>query len=226
MGSSGLHRDRTEHVVDRPADVHADPRLAGQLVEPQPAAPGERVPRRQHDVERLAQQRYHGEPRGRCRGGALVAVGDDHVVVGGQHGYVRWGHVDVAAAQVDVRKRGHPPQQSGQQHPGPGREQRHPHLTARQAAQPVDRGLCPGQRGEHLLRLGHQRLAGGGEAQPAAGRLGQRHPDLRGQRPQLLRDRRRRERQRGGHGRHRPAVRQLAEHPQPCHVHEATLQRH
>ncbi len=63
----GLHRDRAEHVVDRPADVHADPRLAGQLVEPQPAAPGERVPRRQHDVERLAQQRYHGEPRGRCR---------------------------------------------------------------------------------------------------------------------------------------------------------------
>ena len=66
----------------------------------------------------------------------------------------------------------------------------------------------------------------GGEAQSAAGRFGQRHPDLRGQRPQLLRDRRRRERQRGGHGRHRPAVRQLAEHPQPCHVHEATLQRH
>ena len=71
----GLHGDRAQHVVDRPADVHADPRLAGQLVEPQPAAPGERVPRRQHDVERLAQQRYDGEPRapvpGRCarRGG-------------------------------------------------------------------------------------------------------------------------------------------------------------
>ena len=63
--------------------IHGSP---ASSCEPQPAAPGERMPRRQHDVERLAQQRHHGEPRGRGRGGALVAVGDDHVVVGGQHG--------------------------------------------------------------------------------------------------------------------------------------------
>src|SRR3954453_741396 len=31
-------------------------------------------------------KRHHGEPRRRDRGGALVAVGDHHVVVGGQCG--------------------------------------------------------------------------------------------------------------------------------------------
>ena len=72
---------------------------------------------------------------------------------------------------------------------------------------------------------GLRSLPGRREPQPAARWLGERHPDLRGQRPQLLGDRRRRERQRSGDRRHRSPVRQLAENPQPPHIHEATLQR-
>jgi uncharacterized membrane protein len=56
---AGAQRERAQHVVHRPADLHADPVLPGQLVEAQPAAPGKRVPGWQHHVQRLAQQRHH-----------------------------------------------------------------------------------------------------------------------------------------------------------------------
>jgi hypothetical protein len=183
----------------------------------------EPMTRRERDVERLAQQRDDLPPGGGRRGRRLVAVADHHVEVGGEGGHVGRGHVDVAAQKVHAGRRAHPPEQAGQQHPRARGKQRHPDEPTGLRAQPLDGRLGPCERGEHPLRLGDEGVPGVGEAQPSPRRLGERHADLLRERLELLRDGRRGEREGGGDGRHRAAVGELAQNPQPLNVHEASL---
>ena len=162
----------------------------------------------------------------RDRGRALVAVGDDHVVVGGQRGDVGWGHVDVAAPQVDVRERRHPAQQAGQQHPGPDGNSairtsppgrlRSPSTAACARASAVNTSsacvtsACPAAVSRS------PRPAGSVSGTPTSAVSARSCWEIAdgvndSAAATAVTD---------------PAVRQLAEHPQPRHVHEATLQRH
>jgi predicted DNA-binding protein (MmcQ/YjbR family) len=54
---AGGHGERAQDVVDGPADADTDPVLVGEFLEPQPPAAREPMPRRERDVERIAQQR-------------------------------------------------------------------------------------------------------------------------------------------------------------------------
>jgi hypothetical protein len=150
-------------------------------------------------------------------------VAHHDVEVGGEGGDAGRGHVDVAAHQLHPGHGGDAPQQARQQHPRAGREQGHPHLPPRLRAQTLHGRFGPGQRREDALRLGDQRVSGVGEAQPAPRGLGERHADLLGERLELLGDRGRGERERGGDGGDRAAIGQLAQHPKPLYVHEAIL---
>jgi hypothetical protein len=99
------------------------------------------------------------------------------------------------------------------------------HLAARLGAQPFHRGVGPGQGGEDVFGLGGQRQPRLGEPDTATVRLGEHEPDLGAEDLQLLRDRGRGVGERCGHGGDRAAVGELAQHPQPLHVHGRIVRR-
>jgi hypothetical protein len=216
---TGDRLDALQDAVEREAVRVADPVLADDIGRRQLGFRGERMPVRQHDVERFAHQLDRHEmalPPARQHAGR---VGDHDVVVHGEVGEVGEQRVLIGADDPQTGHVGDAAQEAGQQHLAAGREEGDRDLPPRLLDELRPRGLRPLQGdGDVLGRLG-EGVAGGGEGDAPSRALRERHTGLPLQGLQLLRYGRRREVQRLGDGGHAAAFGEFAQQLESTDIH-------
>ena len=157
---------------DREPVAHRDPRRRRQVGGWTEARDGERVVERHRHVEGLAQQRDH--PDARPCGRVLGPVGDDDVDPVGQRGEVLLGDVLVRGLEGDAVEPADPGQEPGQEQlrRRSGTQTRARSLRTLQEA---SQAACARSRATATSTRGHrERLARGGQPQPAPDPLGER----------------------------------------------------
>jgi hypothetical protein len=219
---AGGGRDGLDQGEDGEAVVDRHPRLGGHVPRREARLGGERVAGGEGHVQRLMEQR-----RGRDRAGpgwrVVEAVGEDEVIVAGELGEAFLRDVLVRESQPRCLSAGQATQQRGKEDETRAVERRDGHSSGGLVNELLHRLTCPSQGRFDFDRGVGQRLPGRGEREATPGPFSQRHANRALQKPELLRDRRRRHEQGLGDSRDATELSQFAKDAELTFVHDAIV---
>ncbi len=209
----GVRAGGERDVAPRPGGA-VDPGVAREIRQPQVRGVGQRVPAREGDVQRVAEQHRPEEP-GIAGGGLLDFERHREVHLTGRQQPVRLRRLGLRHLDGQLR-RGLPEPADGRddQRADRGGEGADPHLARHPVQVPGELRLGLLQLPEHPLGVPQHQPRRAGQAHPPPVRLQHRCAQLLGQRCELLGHRRGREQQALGSGGHRAALVEGLQHPE------------
>ena len=198
---AGRLLDVMQDALEGHAVRHADPRLVDDVGRGQVAAPGQPMPRRQADVERLHHERSDPQAPPAPGGATRQRVREHDVELAGEVGQVAGLNVHVGAGEDEARDAGQVRQRAGQEHLAGRGKRGQAHVSTRMVAELVPQrpGAFPGHG--DIRSAARQREPGTGKHKTAPALRRERYARLPLEHLQLLRHRRGRAMRGRGDGR-------------------------